>query len=283
MSIRRFASLLAVIVAAAVGAPTAHAATSTRTFVSNVGTNNSECSVTSPCLTFTQAIAATSNGGEIDCLTPGGFGPVTISISVTIDCEDASNGGITVGGNDNAININTAGTLVTLIGLDINGENQAGSFGVNISAAATVNVRNCKIYGFSNVALNFSASGGTLVADNVFASDSYVGIGIYSAGSLNMTVRNSTISNNGNGIIVQNATGTHVGATIEQTTLAFNQYGLYTISAGAVAVIGGSTVVNNGTGIINGGGTVYSFKNNQIGGNGTDGTPLTAYPGGPLN
>jgi len=50
-------------------------------------------------------------------------------------------------------------------------------------------------------------------------------------------------------------------------------------------MIGGSTVVYNGTGVANNGSgaLVYSFKNNQIGGNGVDGTPLTAYPGGSLN
>ena len=52
------------------------------------------------------------------------------------------------------------------------------------------------------------------------------------------------------------------------------------MSSGAVAVVGSSTVVNNTTGVSSqSGGTVLSFKNNNIGGNSTDGTPLTAYPG----
>jgi hypothetical protein len=89
-----------------------------------------------------------------------------------------------------------------------------------------VNIRNCKIYGFTNgVGIYFQpgSSGGTLIVDNVLISGGYVGIGQYShVGVSNMTVRNSNINNNGNGIVVQGTGGTHAGATIEQTTLAFN-------------------------------------------------------------
>src|ERR1700685_2299841 len=59
-----------------------------RTWVSNIGvdppTNN--CSVTQPCLTFQGALANTSSGGEINCLTPGGFGTLVISQPVSIIC-----------------------------------------------------------------------------------------------------------------------------------------------------------------------------------------------------
>jgi hypothetical protein len=55
---------------------------------------------------------------------------------------------------------------------------------------------------------------------------------------------------------------------------------IFVNGAGAVALLGGSTVVNNATGVKTvSGGIIYSFKNNQIGGNSTDATPLTAYPG----
>ena len=90
-----------------------------------------------------------------------------------------------------------------------------------------------------------------------------------------MTVRNSNINNTGTAILAQLNGGTHSGVTVEQATLSFNHYGVYVSGAGAVALIGGSTLVNNTVGVATqSGGTVYSFKNNQIGGNGTDGTPL---------
>jgi Right handed beta helix region len=287
ISLKKLALSLVVVLAACLVAATGHAA-SLRTWVSNAGSDSNPCSVTLPCLTFAGALANTSSGGEINCLTPGGFGVVTITISVTIDCEGASNGGITT--NANAININTAGIIVNLIGLDINGENATGGNGLNITGAATVNVRNCKIYGFASgdgIIFNPGSSGGIMIVDNVLISGNYAGIGqLGSAGVSNMTVRNSNINNNNASAIgVLQTGGTHAGATIEQTTLAFNgSYGLYVQGSGAIAVIGSSTVVNNGTGVATSiGGILYSFKNNQIGGNSTDGTPLTAYPGGPLN
>jgi hypothetical protein len=52
----------------------------------------------------------------------------------------------------------------------------------------------------------------------------------------------------------------------------------------SVALIGSSTQINNTKGMsVQNGGTIYPSKNNQIGGNSIEGTPLTAHPGGPLN
>jgi hypothetical protein len=289
MSIKTLALLLSVIAATCVGAATVHAQPFARTWVSNTGTDTStQCSVTAPCLTFAHAITETSIGGEINCLTPGGFGAVTISISVTIDCEGASNGGISVSSGA-AITINEAGAVVNLIGLDINGENLSAA-GISITAAATVTIRNCKIYDFpsTNGGIVFTpgASGGFLMVDSVLIANANYGIlESITAGVTNMSVRNSVITNsNQYGILVATNGGTHAGATIEQTTLANNSNGLNASGGGSVAIIGGSTVVNNKVGVgTSGGGIVYSFKNNQIGGNESDGTPLTAYPGGPLN
>src|ERR1700727_746960 len=60
-------------------------AQATRTWVSGVGSDANPCSRTAPCLTFSGAIAKTAAGGEIDALDPGGFGPVAITKSITID------------------------------------------------------------------------------------------------------------------------------------------------------------------------------------------------------
>ena len=288
---RKLALLLAVIAATSIGVATAHAQ-NIRTWVSGTGTNSGSCSRAAPCLTFSYALSQTNSGGEIDCLDPGGFGAVTITISVIINCEGPGFGAIETNGSD-AVTINTSGITVNLIGLILDGENSDGGVGVVITGAATVNIRDCKIYGFvhksgftgSGILVQPSATGATLVVDNVLIADNSGGIALIgSTGASNMTVRNSNINNNNfYGIDVEIDGGTHAGATIEQTTMAFNGIGLLVEGSGAVAVLGGSTVVNNTTGVSNSGGTVYSFKNNQIGGNGTDGTPLTAYPGGPLN
>src|SRR5207342_1090294 len=63
-------------------------AQATRTWVSGVGDDVNPCSRTAPCKTFAGAISKTAAGGEIDVLDPGGFGTVTITKSITIDCEE---------------------------------------------------------------------------------------------------------------------------------------------------------------------------------------------------
>ena len=95
-----------------------------------------------------------------------------------------------------------------------------------------------------------------------------------------MTLRDVIVDQNGGNGVLVTSLGQHAGATIDRTTLAFNGgAGLQLNGAGTVAIIGNSTVVGNSTGVSNAGGTLQSFKNNQIGGNSVDGTPITAFPG----
>jgi hypothetical protein len=61
-------------------------AQATRTWVSGVGDDANNCSRTTPCKTFRGAITKTADGGIINCLDSSGFGFVTITKSITIDC-----------------------------------------------------------------------------------------------------------------------------------------------------------------------------------------------------
>src|SRR5437660_1228424 len=85
---RKFAMAASMLAATfALFLPTAPAqAQATRTWVSGVGDDANPCSRTAPCKTFAGAISKTASGGEIDCLDPGGFGAVTITKSITLDC-----------------------------------------------------------------------------------------------------------------------------------------------------------------------------------------------------
>src|SRR4026208_2182846 len=75
--------VLAVVACALAFAPLAHAQ-ATRTWVSGVGDDANPCSRTAPCKTFAGAIAKTAATGEISVLDPAGYGPVTITKSITI-------------------------------------------------------------------------------------------------------------------------------------------------------------------------------------------------------
>src|ERR1700710_1591569 len=110
-------------------------AQATRTWVSGVGDDVNPCSRTAPCKTFAGAISKTAAGGEINCLDPAGYGGVTITKSLVIDCH-FTEGGALAGGN--GIVVNALSTdVVVLRGLDIFGVNPPSN-GVHILAAAAV-------------------------------------------------------------------------------------------------------------------------------------------------
>jgi hypothetical protein len=82
---KRHLLVLAVLLVAPLLAAPANAQAS-RTWVSGVGDDTNPCSRAAPCKTFAGAISKTAAAGEINCLDPGGFGAVTITKSITIDC-----------------------------------------------------------------------------------------------------------------------------------------------------------------------------------------------------
>src|SRR5450631_282643 len=97
-------------------------AQASRTWVSGVGDDANPCSRTAPCKTFAGAISKTAPAGEINCLDPGGFGAVTITKSITLNCHETL-GSILVAGT-NCINISTATTeRIILRNLQIQGIN----------------------------------------------------------------------------------------------------------------------------------------------------------------
>src|SRR5213595_1395137 len=141
---RRLATLAPAFVLIALALPASAFAQASRTWVSGVGDDANPCSRTAPCKTFAGAISKTANGGEINCLDPGGFGAVTITKSIAIKCR-YTEGGVLVSGTNAIVISATVNDKVTLDGLDINGA-QAGATtslsGVKVLNAARVNILN---------------------------------------------------------------------------------------------------------------------------------------------
>src|SRR5712671_1932435 len=129
-------------------------AQATRTWVSGVGDDANPCSRTAPCKTFAGAISKTAASGEINCLDPGGFGAVTITKSMTIDCSEVF-ASVLVSGT-NGIVISGAGIKVTLRNLDIQGVN-TGINGISILNAAEVVIDHCRIAEFTSAAIRVAA------------------------------------------------------------------------------------------------------------------------------
>src|SRR5262249_31099683 len=108
--------LSAVVVAsisAAFSATPVHAQ-ATRTWVASVpsgGDDANPCSRFAPCKTFSGAYTKTAAGGVINCVDADGFGSVTITKTLTIDCA-GTGGGVLATSGVNGITVNGAGITV---------------------------------------------------------------------------------------------------------------------------------------------------------------------------
>jgi hypothetical protein len=115
--------------------------------------------------------------------------------------------------------------------------------------------------------------------NGIFSDGSGVG------GSSNLTVKDTVVGGGSNNGIAIDGTGSALGANfrglVDTTMINFNfNTGAVVTGANGTLRIGSCTISNNVTGVAtNGGGLLQSFKNNQISGNGVDGTPLAAFPG----
>jgi hypothetical protein len=117
----------------------------TRTWVSGVGDDVNPCSRTAPCKTFAGAISKTSSNGEINCIDPGGYGSITITKSITIDCTGTQ--GSILGANVNGVTISGNNIAVRLRGLNINGASTGQKGAIN-TTGASVTIENTIIDGF---------------------------------------------------------------------------------------------------------------------------------------
>ena len=290
-------------------------AQATRTWVSGVGSDANPCSRTAPCQTFAGAMSKTAANGEINCLDPGGFGAVTVTKSITIDCNGTL--GHILGSLVTGVIINTAAVNVTLRNLSINGVT-TGTFGVRFLQGNSLTLENVHIANFNGagtaVGVQFSpntANAVLLVSNSVIRSNGAApatgggiviqpavggtnalavihnstiqrngGSGILvntSLASATVTVRDSTISNNTNAGVRSVASNAAI-TLLDRVTLASNSVaGISSENANSTVRIGNSVVHANALGAqLLGGGILRSYKNNDVIANGGGEGPFTA-------
>lgn len=204
-------------------------AQATRTWVSGVGDDANPCSRTAPCKTFAGAISKTAAGGEINCLDPGGFGAVTITKSIAIDCHHTL-GGI-LAASTNAVIINALSTdEIILRGLDINGGGGSGGLdGIRFLAGGSLHVEDTVINNMQNG----------------------INVGLNSASNAEVYVKNTYIRNNSNvGIFISNAGAGLVQTVIERTTVENNVFGLIARNNGRITTRESVFSGNSTTGIL---------------------------------
>ena len=212
-------------------------AQSNRTWVASNGNDANSCSRMSPCKTFAGAISRTNVNGEINCVNPDGYGAVTITKSVTIDCEDTQGAtlasfvsGIVV--NLGAMNGGDPQRMVRLRGITINGtggnpgEPGLGIRGIDVNSAntapVTLHIDQVVVNNFAIDGIQFNASGGEVL------------------------VRNTLVQNcDGSGLMIDsNDPALVVHATVEGSSFIHNRRGIQGETAARIT-ISNSNISNN--------------------------------------
>lgn len=291
----RFVFQTFVFLGLALALPALVDAQATRTWVSGVGDDVNPCSRTAPCKTFAGAISKTATNGEINCLDPAGYGAVTITKSITIDCEDTQGSILAAGVTGVTVNITSVSDTkkhVRLRGLSINGvSNTAAVSGVRILSANFVSIEDTVIDGFQNHGISVETTSGTpkIMVDRV-SIRGMVGNGIntfVNGGTVNLAISNSVFSSNATGVNLSSNTKATIrdSSAVNNTTglaafnaemnvfgcmISGNTTGIFS-NASATFRLYGNIVTSNGTGLSSGGGAILSSSNNQVDGNTTNG------------
>lgn len=247
-------------------------AQATRTWVSGVGADDNPCSRTAPCKTFAGAISKTAVNGEINCLDPAGYGGVTITKSITIDCEDTQGSILASLINGVVINMAAADTkkAVRIRGISINGA-ATGLVGVKVLGSLnSLVLQEVVIDGFTSHGVSIETTSGALEAvidHTTIRNNAGHAINSFPVGSTaDVTVTMSTLSNNtqnglnladnnavavSDSVISGNATGvlaSNAQVFASRCTISKNTTGIQAQSGGTVRLFG-NTITKNGTGL----------------------------------
>lgn len=226
-----------------------------RTFVASGGSDSNNCSISAPCRSFGVALTHTDDAGEIVVLDSAGYGRVTIGQSVSIIAPPGLYAGISVFAGENGIDVAGAAIVVKLRGLTING--QGGDIGISFSQGTRLYVEHCVISDMSSRGIRVQ-TGETYVTDSTIRGNGGNGIraesqskltvdrtrierhvvGVYATNGPNVTITNSILAGNNNGVDLINDDGaSETIATVTNSSLSQNASGVTANSFGS-----GSTV-----------------------------------------
>src|ERR1044072_674177 len=212
-------------------------AQASRTWVSGVGDDANPCSRTAPCKTFAGAISKTAVNGEINCLDPGGFGAVTITKSITIDCHEVF---------ASILNAGTNGVNIPFDNFTAVGE-----------VRKTVRLRNINFNGFDSGLVGINISGGVgatgtkgfiedCMLDGDFGGNAH-GIRDARSGGGVLSIANTTVRNMGTaGLIVNPASGaTSIFIAISNSRFSNDNFGIAVTKNAKVTIY--NSVFNSNT------------------------------------
>jgi hypothetical protein len=243
-------------------------AQATRTWVSGVGDDANPCSRTAPCKTFAGAISKTIANGEIDCLDPGGFGPLTITKAITIDCSGTFGSVLVSGTNGIVIAISGATGSVVIRGLSFQGLGLGLDAIRWVGGGRSLHLENVAIRGFTGHGVEFAPTNNAdLYLRNVQVDDA-AGGGVHiapaGAASTEASIDASRFDNNGPfGVRVQD----HGFATVSRSIASRSVDGFLVATAvttASMTVYDSQATGNAGSGLKTTGPNASIFMSNVV-------------------
>jgi len=187
-----------------------------RTFVSSTGVDTNACSITAPCRGFAAAVAKTTAGGEVLVLDSAGYGPVTLTKSISLIAPAGVYAGITVFGGD-GITINAPGAIIILRGLEIIGQGEI--VGIRAQAVSRLRIENCVVSNMLGSGIVADVGVGLMFVMDTIVRDNDGGISVTNGGLVLDHVRSERNEFDGLSIIPLNGL---VDAAIFDSVFAFN-------------------------------------------------------------
>ena len=292
LSMTRIAIVIAAALAftATLPAVSAHAAARDRVFVASYGNDSNPCTFGSPCKTFQYAVNVVAVGGEVTAIDSAGFGPISITESVTITSPAGVEAGIVPVSGGDAITINTNGAVFSR-GLTIDGS-IGGYNGITLDHATSLTIVDCVIRNFTHDGIHLGPYLQSFVSilNTIASNNGNDGIVVYpgygdplqavfnnvqsinngavgfdlmapsgSSGALSITIENSLASNNtGNGITA----GLNAYLFLQNSVVMLNLNGVSS-QPGGVAYLSNNLLIDNQTDALLNGGSIYTYSNNE--------------------
>lgn len=239
-------------------------AQATRTWVSGIGDDANPCSLTAPCKTWAGAISKTATGGEIDALTPGGFGALTIAKSITVDGGSGQIASTLVAGTNGFVVNAPANSVVTVRNVTFQGLAPTGSGGLNgilFSAGSVLHIEHCVFAGFTQNGINVNVSAGVevFIDDTTSQDNTGNGLNIVSsaAGSSNqarVSISNSHFSNNAVGVLAGDNSRVSVRTSDANGNTTAGFEAMANSNAATMSLVDSVAALNAGAGVLAGGG-----------------------------
>jgi hypothetical protein len=256
----------------------AYAQTS-QTWVSGTGQDTNNCSRTLPCQFASGALAKTIANGQINMLDPAEVGGAFITKSISIVNENTGNVVMSGGSNDfgggPGLVVIAAGAngVVTLRGLVID---QSLGTAILINNAHQINIENCLI--------RDNVGAGIAVNPNVDGQPQTL------ASSINVAIRNTTITGSAAGIKITSVPGVAVNVAVENSFIVNNSGGGVRADGSSgdpitVSISNSTVSLNSGNGINAIAGNsqnIVSIKHSIIAKNGGAGVQVNGVNAGML-